>query len=294
MNAPFAASELERLFSTLRPNLHRYCARMTGSAIDGEDVVQSALVKAIEALPRSGPIARPDAWLFRIAHNAALDFLRGRARREAMFPERDAEAIDDPADPIADRQNVAAGLRTLMQLPAAQRSAVILMDVLGYSLQEIAPILEATVPAVKAALHRGRGTLRRLAEAPEDRPVPVLAEPLRRLMARYVDRFNARDFDAVRDLLAEDVRLELVTRHRLNGRGAVAPYFTNYSALQGWRLVAGTVDGRPAALVHLADGPPDRPAYFILLAWSEGRLIGIRDFYYARYAAEDAELAPFI
>jgi RNA polymerase sigma-70 factor (ECF subfamily) len=299
MNAPLAAQELERLFSTLRPNLHRYCARMTGSAVDGEDVVQSALVKAIEALPRTGPIEHPEAWLFRIAHNAALDFLRGRTRREAVFSDNafsdgDGEATGDPADPITDRQNVAAGLQTMMQLPAAQRSAVILMDVLGYSLQEIAPIIEATVPAVKAALHRGRETLRRLAEAPEDRPVPVLAEPLRRLVAAYVDRFNARDFEAVRELLAEDVRLELVTRRRLNGRGEVSPYFTNYAAIRDWRLVAGTVDGRPAALVHLADGMADRPDYFVLLEWSEGQLIGIRDFYYARYAAEDADLAPFI
>jgi RNA polymerase sigma-70 factor (ECF subfamily) len=294
MNAPFAAPEFEQLFASLRPNLHRYCARMTGSAIDGEDVVQSALVKAIEALPRAGTIERPEAWLFRIAHNAALDFLRSRARREAVFSEVDAEAIGDPADPIAARQAVAVGLHTLMQLPAAQRSAVILMDVLGYSLEEIAAIIEATIPAVKAALHRGRGALRHLAETTEDRPVPVLEEPLRRLMTAFIDRFNARDFDAVRDLLAEDVRLELVTRRRLNGRGAVSPYFTNYAAMQGWRLAAGIVEGRPAALVHMPDEPDDRPAYFILLEWAEGRLIEIRDFYYARYALDSAALIAVV
>src|SRR3954467_9262952 len=113
MNAPFAAPELERLFSTLRPNLHRYCARMTGSSIDGEDVVQSALVKAIEALPRTGPIAQPEAWLFRCARrgsglfgtaqNASGAFLRSRARRDAVFSDGDSEAVGDPADPIADR-----------------------------------------------------------------------------------------------------------------------------------------------------------------------------------------------
>ena len=289
MNAPLAAPELDRLFATLRPKLHRYCARMTGSAIDGEDVVQAALVKAIEALPRAGMIERPEAWLFRIAHNAALDFLRGRARREAIFPDVDPEAVGDPGNPIEDRQTVAASLQTLMRLPAVQRSAVILMDVMGYSLQEIAPIVEATVPAVKAALHRGRGRLRQLAEAPEDRPLPTLAESQRALLAAYVERFNARDFDAIRDLLADEVKLEMVARLRLDGRAEVGRYFTNYAAMQGWRLVAGMVEGHPAALAYLPDGPAGTPAYFIILQWAEGRLIGIRDFYYARYAIESAD-----
>ena len=71
---------LDRLLVELRPKLHRYAARMTGSVIDGEDVVQEALAKAIEA--PAEPVANPEGWLFRIAHNAALDFLRRRARRE--------------------------------------------------------------------------------------------------------------------------------------------------------------------------------------------------------------------
>jgi RNA polymerase sigma-70 factor (ECF subfamily) len=162
------------------------------------------------------------------------------------------------------------------------------MDVLGYSLQEIAPIVESSVPAVKAALHRGRGSLRRLAEAPEEAPVPVLAAAQRALLVRYVDRFNARDFDAIRDLLADEVRLDLVARSRLNGRKDVGQYFTNYQKIPGWRLVPGIVEGRPAALVHLPDGPRDQPAYFVLLEWADGRLLQIRDFHFARYAVEGA------
>ena len=63
-------THIERLFAELRPKLHRYCARMTGSVIDGEDVVQEVLMLAIEALPRMGKLANPEGWLFRIAHNA--------------------------------------------------------------------------------------------------------------------------------------------------------------------------------------------------------------------------------
>ena len=78
-----ARKAFEQRLGELRPKLHRYCARMTGSVIDGEDVVQEAFVKAIEAFPQAEPIAHLEGWLFRIAHNAALDFLRRRARQEA-------------------------------------------------------------------------------------------------------------------------------------------------------------------------------------------------------------------
>ena len=127
-----ARADLDRLLGDLRPKLHRYCARMTGSVVDGEDVVQEALIKAIEALPQSGSIAHPEAWVFRIAHNAALDFLRRRARQEAAHSDQDPDMIVDPATPTRDEQIAAASLHTFMRLPAAQRSSVILMDVLGY------------------------------------------------------------------------------------------------------------------------------------------------------------------
>ena len=92
-----------------------------------------------------------------------------------------------------------------MRLPAAQRSSVVLMDVLGYSLEEIGGIMDISIPALKAALHRGRAHLRALAAEPEDQPAPVLSKPERERLAAYVDCFNARDFDAVRDMLADEV-----------------------------------------------------------------------------------------
>src|SRR5438552_19126556 len=80
---PETRAAFDRLLAELRPKLHRYCARMTGSVIDGEDVLQEALAKAIEAFPRADPVVvNPEGWLFRIAHNAALHFLRLRARRD--------------------------------------------------------------------------------------------------------------------------------------------------------------------------------------------------------------------
>ena len=167
----------KEIAEALRPKLHRYCARMAGSAIDGEDIVQDALLKAMEAFPRDGSIANPQAWLFRIAHNTELDFLRRRLRLEAAIVAGGAEEdIADPEDEIARRQIAAMGLRPFMKLSPAERSSVILMDVIGYSLTEIGEIMEATVPAVKAALHRGRTRLKALGESDDGDAAPALTE----------------------------------------------------------------------------------------------------------------------
>jgi RNA polymerase sigma-70 factor (ECF subfamily) len=284
-----ARETFDRLLGELRHRLHRYCARMTGSVIDGEDVLQEAIVKAIEAFGEAGTIANPEGWLFRIAHNAALDHLRRRARQDAVRSDEDPDTVTDPI-PADHRVMAAASLRTFMRLPVAQRSSVILTDVLGYSLEEIGDVTGTSIPAIKASLHRGRVRLRELAQEPDDFPLPALAEPERSLLAAYVDRFNARDFDAVRDMLADEVRLELVNRSRLNGRSEVGRYFTNYARLEGWRLVTGLVDWRPALLFRDPADPAGPPAYFVLIEHAASRIISIRDFHYARYVMEGAEV----
>jgi RNA polymerase sigma-70 factor (ECF subfamily) len=287
---PGDQATFDRLLGELRPKLHRYCARMTGSVIDGEDVVQEALVKAIEAFPHAGPIAHLEGWLFRITHNAALDFLRRRARRSEGSADADPDMIVDPVNAAEDRQIAAASLQTFMRLPVAQRSSTILMDVLGYSLEEIRGVMDSSIPAVKAALHRGRARLRELAQEGEDIARPLLAEPERSLLAAYVDRFNARDFDAIRDMLADEVRLELVNKLRMNGRKEVGTYFSNYSKIDDWQLAPGLIDGRPAVLVRAPGDPVARPVYFILLAWDGSSIAGIRDFRFARYAIDGAQI----
>ena len=277
----------ERLLAELRPKLHRYCARMTGSAIDGEDVLQDAFEKAIKARAR-GDIAQPERWLFRIAHNAALDFLRRRARAEARQASEDPEMIVDPNEVQPDPELVSTSLRTFMRLPRMQRSSVILMDVLGYSLDDIGDIMRSSVPAVKSALHRGRTRLRELAQEPDDIAPPVLSPTERALLAAYVERFNARDYDAVRAMLAAEVRLDLVNRVRLNGRAQVETYFTNYATSSARRFGLGFVDGTPAMLVY--EGAPDAVSYFVVLSWTGSRVVRIRDFHHARYAVESAAI----
>jgi RNA polymerase sigma-70 factor (ECF subfamily) len=286
-----SAVDIDGLLVVMRPSLHRYCARMVGSVIDGEDVLQDALIKAVEAFAAAGPLRSPEAWLFRIAHNTALDFLRSRARQQALQSGEEVEMIADQFDEITSRQIAATSLRTFMRLPVAQRASVILMDVLGCSLQEICEVMDFSLPAVKAALHRGRTQLREYAGEPDDPPRLTLSDTDRERLSAYVAHFNARDFDAIRAMLADDVRLDLVSRVRLNGKAEVSRYFGNYSKISDWHLMPGMVEGHPAILVFDPTAPAAPPKYFVLLGWRGDKLATIRDFRHASYAIDGAEYA---
>ncbi len=254
-DAPAAAGGFDGLLARMRPKLHRYCARMVGSVIDGEDVLQDALIKAVESHATAGAIGNPEGWLFRIAHNTALDFLRRRNRQQALRSAEEVDMIADPTDAVLSRQIASASLRTFMRLPVAQRASVILMDVLGCSLTEICEVMDFSLPAVKAALHRGRTQLRELADEPDDRPPPTLSDADRKRLGVYVAHFNARDFDAIRAMIADDVRLDLVNKTRMNGKAEVSKYFGNYSKVQ----------------------------------WSADKVATIRDFRHAAYVIDGAE-----
>jgi len=283
------ADNIDRLLVAMRPRLHRYCARMVGSVIDGEDVLQDALIKAVESFASASPIANPEGWLFRIAHNTALDFLRRRNRQEALRSGEEVDMIADPADTVTSHQIANASLRTFMRLPVAQRSSVILMDVLGCSLQEVGEVMDFSLPAVKAALHRGRTRLHELADEPDDQPRPELSKAERDRLGAYVAHFNARDFDAIRAMISDDVRLDLVNKTRINGKAEVSRYFGNYSKLSDWHLVPGLVEGHPAILVFDPNEPGSGPKYFMLLNWSADKVATIRDFRHASYVIDGAE-----
>jgi RNA polymerase sigma factor (sigma-70 family) len=158
--------KLLALAGELRPDLHRYCARLMGSVIDGEDVVQDTLVRAFVALQdlEEEPPLRP--WIFRIAHNRALDLLRGREVRMAEPIDAATDVVDsaqpDPLETLMRKEAVKTAVSHFVELPTLQRSVVILKDVLDESLIEIAALLALTVDAVKAHLARGRAHLREI------------------------------------------------------------------------------------------------------------------------------------
>lgn len=274
-----AREEFLALVEGIRPELHRYCARLTGSVIEGEDIVQETLARAFYTLSLDSepPPLRP--WLFKIAHHAALDFLKSHGRKytETRADMSDLEAFDERPDPWV----VRAALARFLSLPVSQRSAVILKDVLGHSLEETAETMETTVMAVKAALVRGRAKLR------ETEAGAALAESVARAdLDRYASLFNARDWDGVRALIADDCQLDLVSKARRRGK-EVGMYFGRY-AKEDVALRVVRLEGQLALAAHVCGAP--RPSYFILLSWDQGRVEAIRDFRYVPYIAAEAEL----
>ena len=271
----------------LRPALHRYAARMVGSVLDGEDVVQEAIARAIAALDRAPPEGDTGPWMFRITHNTAIDFVRSRERGSSERDVMDEDMVSD-ADDAARRLATQAAMSAFMRLPPSQRAAVILKDVLGYSNDEVATILGTTLAASKAALHRGRAQLRRHADTAPEVPKPN-ADELARLQA-YVDRFNDRDFDAIRAMLADDVRFDLVARMQ-GGRSSFETYFTRYAEMTAWHLSAGWVDGELAAIVTDPADPRGKPFSLIVIDWAGDRIVRVRDFYHAPYALDGAAVS---
>jgi RNA polymerase sigma-70 factor, ECF subfamily len=283
--------QFEQLAGELRPKLHRYCARMTGSAVDGEDIVQDALIKALAAMPNVGVLDNPEGWLFRIAHNTALDFLRRRARGPMMQNDEALDMLAAPDPPDQQHEVAAISLRTFMRLPALQRSAVILKDVLGHSLEEVASITGASEAAAKSALQRGRVRLREFAREPADISLPMLSDVMRARLIKYVEGFKTGDFDTVRAMLADDVKLDLVAKLRKRGKSEVGAYYAAYAAAKHWAYAAGVVDGLAAMLVYDREISLETPAYFVALDFDGDRVVSIHDFLFARYAMDGVDLS---
>jgi RNA polymerase sigma-70 factor (ECF subfamily) len=256
---------------------------MTGSTVDGEDVLQDTVVKALSARAEGARVDNLEGWLFRIAHNASIDLLRRRSRNTVVPLTEDVEAA-----PMPEADIVAVSFQTFLRLPELQRCAVILKDVLGHSIDEVASIAECTPAAAKSALQRGRAALRQLAQLPADSRLPLIPDDARQKMVAFVDLFRIGDFDAIRAMLADDVKLELVNRLKWEGRDKIVPYFTRYAEETKWRFSFGAVEGRPAMLVF-EGGAMEKPAYFVLVDWRNDQISSIRDFLFAPYALESAD-----
>lgn len=282
------------LVADIRPDLHRYCTRMTGSVADGEDVVQDTLARAYYQLSELKELPPLRPWLFRIAHNRAIDHWRHEAHLRTEPIETALDVADDearePDNALARSQALRAALSCFLQLAPAQRGSVILKDVLDHSLDEIAAELELSVPAVKAALHRGRTLLQQLSDAPAAAAAsPGPRTPISPALLRYASLFNARDWDGVRAMLADEVRLDLVSRRKAAGRREVGVYFTNYDRQVDWHLVPAWLDGREVLAVMREPGGV-RPGYFIELRWRDGEVSNIRDFRHVPYIAQEAPI----
>jgi RNA polymerase sigma factor (sigma-70 family) len=277
-----ARARFMELVAEVRPELHRYCARMTGNVFDGEDVVQDTLAKAYFALSEMEEPPPLRSWLFRIAHNTAMDFLR-RYERKNVDLVADVPDVGESEDMGADPALVEAAFAVFVALPPVQRSAIVLKDVLGHSLEETAGAMGTTVLAIKGALVRARANI-----AANSSSKPSISTDEKKSLQRYADLFNARDWDGLRGLLGEEARLDLVSRWQRRGSKA-AGYYTRYAeitATEDLRAEPGLADGIPVIAVYRPGST--RPAYFIRLNWEQGRLVQVRDFYFVSYLVEEA------
>lgn len=261
--------------SHLRPRLHRYCSRMTGSITDGEDVVQDAIFRAYRSLDTFDDSRPLTPWLFRIAHNHCVDFLRRRGVRE------EAEAAAAEPDYFEPPQGSTPAVgpameRLVLHLPPKERACVLLKDVFEYSLEEVAELVDSTVGGVKAALNRGRS---RLASAEAQPAAPRLSTPENtKILELYVERFNRRDWDGLRELISADARL--LVADRFSGRFTDAGYLGVYERMRvAWRLAVGELNGEPSiVLLNLRDGGWEIAGIIRLDLNTEGRIQSISDY----------------
>jgi RNA polymerase sigma-70 factor (ECF subfamily) len=260
---------------TLRPSLHRYCARMTGSVADGEDVVQDALFHAYRRLD-SFDDARPLApWLFRIAHNRCIDLLRSRGVREDAESTVDTDTAvwpDDPPGPALGR----AIEHLVITLPPMERACVLLKDVLDHSLEEIAELVGSTLGGVKVALHRGRAKLAAASPAPIRRTLDTSPQ-VATVLVQYVERFNRRDWEGLRELVRADARVRVADR--FTGPIADSGYFSRYAQLAlPWRLVLAEVDGEPMVVAEYDEGGVWVARGIMRVDVRDGRVVEIADY----------------
>jgi len=275
----------------LRPSLHRYCARMTGSVAEGEDVVQEALFHAYQRLDSFDDSRPLKPWLFRIAHHRCVDLLRRRGAREVAEANTDAPDVVSPVTPPGPALGRAVE-HLVLTLPPKERACVLLKDVLDYSLEEIAELIDSTVGGVKAALHRGRA---KLAASPVSSPrtAVVPRSEVAALLASYVERFNRRDWDAVRDLVAADARVRVADRYA--GPLADSPYFGRYQRLvTPWRIVLAEVDGESMMVTEYVENGVWTARGIVRLEVRDGRIVTIADYEHCPWvlaAARDLRVA---
>jgi RNA polymerase sigma-70 factor (ECF subfamily) len=225
-------------------------------------------------------------WLFRIAHNRCIDFLRKRGVRiEAESSAVVAESVEPAVPQVLGLSR--AFERLVTNLPPKERATVLLKDVFDYSLEEIAELVDSTVGGVKAALKRGRTKLAAMG-APTEEPPRTASPELQRVLRLYVERFNRKDWDGLRELISADAQVRVCDA--FEGPLAKAPYFSNYARLSvPWKLTVGEVDGELVVVAMRLSGDAWVPWSFVRLDVSAQRIDRIVDYSHCPWVAELAE-----
>ncbi|MBO0682357.1 MAG: sigma-70 family RNA polymerase sigma factor [Candidatus Dormibacteraeota bacterium] len=277
------SGEFVRQTEPFRRELLAHCYRMLGSADDAEDLVQETYLRAWRSFERFEGRSSIRSWLYRIATNACLTALKQRRPRvlssglgapsddpdgpplpagpEVVWleplPDRLVGAgSEDPAEIVAQRQQLRLALvASLQYLPARQRAVLLLREVLAFPAAEVARILDTTTAGVKSALQRARARLDEVVPAVEQVSEPTDPDA-RRLLERYIAAFESSDAVALERTLREDAVLEMTgTRTWFSGLRTCMPYFRSQAlgSPGEWRMVATAANGQPAAAVYRRD-----------------------------------------
>lgn len=291
-----------------RVELTGYCYRMLGSGFEAEDAVQETMVRAWKGLEKFEGRAQLRSWLYRIATNVCLDMLGSAQRRarpmelgpassspssiSATSPEvvpmaeniwvgpvpdsRVLPETSDPADMAIARESVKLALVAALQhLPAKQRAVLILREVLAWSAQEVAELLDTSVASVNSALQRARSTIAEVKVTPSEPLAPLDKDQLA-LLTRYVAAFESYDMQALASLLHEDAVLSMPP---------LALWFQGVANIQEWMLGTGSGCRGSKLVPTVANGLPAFGQYrttgpwaLIVLEISDGRITGVNNF----------------
>ena len=271
----------DELIEPYRRELTAHCYRMLGSIHDAEDVVQETYLRAWRARDAyDASRASVRTWMYRIATNACLTARAGDARRpmpsgvvapsEPLAPFVPSEVTwlqplpdalldcDDPARTVIDRSTLRlAFVAALQHLSARQRAVLILRDVLDFSAAETAELIDATVISVNSALRRARATMSASGVRADDEGGASPEAEQRELVERYVTAFVSADVEGLKQLLAEDVLLEMPPMTNwFTGRAGYTAFMEWVFTVNGddWRTVPVAANGQPGFAAYVRDG----------------------------------------
>ena len=289
-----------------RRELTAYCYRMLGSGFDADDAVQETMVRAWKAGEQFEGRSSVRSWLYRIATNVCIDMLRGRQRRarpmelgpsrppveeslEGVLPEgswvspiADERVLPPEADPaevaVAKDSIRLAFVAALQHLPARQRAALILCEVLRWQATEAAELLDTSVAAINSALQRARATMGSVSA--DSRPTTV-GEEQRDLLARYVDAFQSYDMDRLVKVLHEDAIQSMPPFAMwLRGAGDITAFMLGPGAgCRGSVLIPVAANGSPAFAQYKPDPEGGYSPWALQVVEISGdRIVGLNFF----------------